>query len=79
MNPPPVPKYQLDVTIRGNTHDEIIDELVTLTRGGYLLDSDYLTRDEFHSIGGRVTARLTHTNPEQTPEAYTEALRAWKP
>ena len=46
---PPVTKYELTVKIRGNTHDEIEDELLTLVHGGYLLDSDYGKRDAWNS------------------------------
>ena len=71
-NQPPVTKYELTVKIRGNTHDEIEDELLTLTRGGYLLDSDYGKRDAWNSTGGRCTSVMVHTNPEQTPEKYRD-------
>lgn len=74
---PPVTKYRLTVEISGNSHGEIEQELGYLTRGGYLLDSDYHQRDEFHVIGGRVTATLRHTNPEQTPEGYKRELDEW--
>lgn len=74
---PPVTKYKFTAVIRGNTHAEIVDELVTLTRGGYLLASDYEKRDEFDSYGGRDHITLEHTNPEQTPERYAEELEAW--
>ena len=77
MSEPPVTKYELTVKIRGNTHDEIEDELLTLTRGGYLLDSDYGKRDAWNSTGGRCTSVMVHTNPEQTPEKYAEELDAW--
>jgi len=76
-NQPPVTKYELTVKIRGNTHDEIEDELLTLVRGGYLLDSDYGKRDAWNSTGGRCTSVMVHTNPEQTPEAYAAELDAW--
>lgn len=74
---PPVTKYKLTVTIRGNTHEEIVDELLTMTRGGYLLASDYYKRDTFDSTGGRDRMVLEHTNPDMTPERYTEELSAW--
>ena len=74
---PPVTKYELTVKIRGNTHDEIEDELLTLVRGGYLLDSDYGKRDAWNSTGGRCTSVMVHTNPEQTPEKYRDELDAW--
>lgn len=74
---PPVTKYELTVKIRGNTHDEIEDELLTLVHGGYLLDSDYGKRDAWNSTGGRCTSVMVHTNPEQTPERYAAELDAW--
>ena len=77
VSEPPVTKYELTVKIRGNTHDEIEDELLTLVRGGYLLDSDYGKRDAWNATGGRCTSVMVHTNPEQTPEAYAAELDAW--
>lgn len=74
---PPVAKYRLTLTITGNSHDEIESELLSMTRGGYLLDSDYYKRDEFTVYGGRTTAKLEHANPDMTPEQYDEALDAW--
>lgn len=73
----PVTKYLLTVTIRGNTHEEIVDELLSMTRGGYLLASDYYKRDAFDSTGGRDHMVLQHTNPDMTPERYREELSAW--
>lgn len=75
--PPPVTKYRLTVTIRGNTHEEIVDELLSMTRGGYLLASDHYTRDAFDSTGGRDRMVLEHTNPSQTPEHYRRELDEW--
>ena len=77
MSEPPVTKYELTVKIRGNTHDEIEDELRTLVHGGYLLDSDYGKRDAWNLTGGRCTSVMVHTNPEQTPEKYRDELDAW--
>jgi len=74
---PPVAKYRLTVTIRGNSHDEIESALLTLTRGGYLLDSDYYKRDQFDATDGRTSARLEHTNPDMTPERYERELDEW--
>lgn len=74
---PPVTKYKLTVTIRGNSHDEIVDELLTMTRGGYLLASDYYKRDAFDSTGGRDRMVLEHTNPDMTAEQYAADLTAW--
>lgn len=74
---PPVSKYKLTITIRGNTHDELMEELLTMTRGGYLLASDYYARDTFDSTGGRDRMVLEHTNPDMTPERYAAELTAW--
>jgi hypothetical protein len=77
VSEPPVTKYELTVKIRGNTHDEIEDELLTLVHGGYLLDSDYGKRDAWNATSGRCTSVMVHTNPEQTPERYRDELDAW--
>ena len=74
---PPVNRYKLTLTITGNTLDEIEHELVVQTRGGFLLDSDGYKRDEWHSIGGTITSRMEHTNPDMTPERYATELDAW--
>lgn len=76
-NPPPVAKYRYTLTVTGNTHDEIEREIVVMTRGGYLLDSQYYERDEFTVYGGTSTRRLEHTNPDQTPEGYRRELDEW--
>ena len=75
--PPPVAKYRLTVEITGNTHGEVEHELLLLTRGGYLHDSDYYTRDEWSVIGGRSTRRMEHANPDMTPERYDVELESW--
>ena len=74
---PPTAKYRYTLAISGNSHDEILQELRYEVNGGYLLDSDYETRDEFEVIGGRKTSRLEHTNPTQTPEQYDADLETW--
>ncbi|MDO5535223.1 MAG: hypothetical protein Q4F65_11295 [Propionibacteriaceae bacterium] len=74
---PPTPRYKLTLTIIGNTLDEVERELTVQTRGGFLIDSDYYARDEWHSISGRVTSRMEHTNPTMTPEQYDADMRAW--
>lgn len=76
-NPPPVAKYRYTLTITGNSHDEVMSELVSMTRGAYLLDSKYYESDEFTVYGGRSTRKLEHANPGQTPERYKEELDAW--
>lgn len=77
QTPPPVAKYRYTLTITGNTHEEIEQELLVSTRGGYLLDSDYYERDEFTVYGGAKTSKLEHANPEMTPERYKAELDEW--
>lgn len=74
---PPIPRYRLTLTIRGNTLDEIEHELIVQTRGGFLLDSDRYTRDAWDSTDGRVHSVMEHRNPEMTPEQYAAELTAW--
>jgi hypothetical protein len=74
---PPTAKYTLTVKITGNSHEEIEREIHFFNNGGYLMDSDYNKRDEFHVCGGRITAQLEHTNPSMTPEQYDADLDAW--
>lgn len=74
---PPVAKYRLTVTITGNSHAEVERELLLMTRGGYLLDSDGYKRDAWMVIGGRSTREMQHTNPEMTPERYEAELESW--
>lgn len=74
---PPVAKYRYTLVITGNSHEEIERELLMQTRGGYLLDSGYCTRDEFKVYGGTTTRTLEHPNPEMTAERYKDALDEW--
>lgn len=74
---PPVPKYELTLTITGNSLTEILNEIVRQSRGGMLLDSDYERRDEWHVIGGRTERVMRHTNPDMTPERYDRELAEW--
>lgn len=74
---PPKAKYTYTLTVTGNSHDEIERELLVMTRGGYLLDSQYHERDEFTVYGGTSTRRLEHTNPGQTAEGYRRELDEW--
>lgn len=74
---PPVPKYELTLTITGNSLTEIMDEIVSQTRGGVLLDSDYERRDEWQVVGGRTTSVMRHANPDMTPERYDRELVEW--
>lgn len=74
---PPQTRYKLTLTIRGNTLEEIASELLTQTRGGFLLDSDYYERHEWTSYSGRVTSRMEHQNPNMTPERYAAELNEW--
>ena len=74
---PPVAKYELTLTITGNSLDEIIEEIEGQSRGGLLLDSDYERRDEWHVIGGNTERVMRHTNPDMTPERYDRELMEW--
>ena len=77
MDEPPVAKYKYTLIITGNSHVEIQHELLTHAQGGYLINSDYETRDEWHAFGGRYESLMEHTNPDQTPEKYDAELDAW--
>lgn len=74
---PPVAKYELTLVLHGNSHEELESELLSMTRGGYLLDSDYHRRDDFHVIGVNGVRTLRHTNPQMTPERYAADLETW--
>jgi hypothetical protein len=74
---PPVAKFRLTVVITGNSHDEIEHELLVMTRGGYLIDSDGYKRDQFEVLDGRSSRKLEHANPDMTPERYDRDLSAW--
>lgn len=75
---PPVAKYRYTLTIRANSHDEILDELLLAVNGGYLLDSEYYSRDEFDVTDGRTKSVLEHRNPEMTSEKYLDDLNDWR-
>ena len=77
MKNPPTPKYQLNLTITGNTLDEIERELILQVNGGFMLDSQNLTRDEWRVIGGTITSEMECLNPDQTPEKYSTELDQW--
>jgi hypothetical protein len=77
MAEPPVARYRLTLTIKGNTLDEIEDALIVQTRGGFLLDSDYGKRDSWNSTDGTTTSVMEHLNPDMTPERYAAELHAW--
>ena len=77
MSNPPAPKYRYTLEIDGNSHEEILSEIMAQVNGGYMLDSLYEERDEFEVIGGRATRILEHTNPEMTPERYDKELGEW--
>lgn len=74
---PPITKYKYTLTIRGNSHKEILNELQLQLNGGYMLDSMYEERDEFNVTSGVSTAILEHTNPNMTKEKYLQDLTAW--
>ena len=77
MTEPPIARYRLTLTIKGNTLDEIEDALIVQTRGGFLLDSDYGKRDSWNSTDGTTTSVMEHLNPDMTPERYSAELDAW--
>ena len=77
MTEPPIARYRLTLTIKGNTLDEIEDALIVQTRGGFLLDSDYGKRDSWNSTDGTTTSVMEHLNPDMTPERYSAELHAW--
>ena len=74
---PPVARYELTLTITGNTLDEVERELLIQTRGGFLMNSDYGKRNEWRVYGGRCTSRMEEVNPDMTPERYEAELKAW--
>ncbi len=77
MAEPPVSRYLLTITIKGNTLDEIEDELLAQTHGGFLIDSDYGKRHSWNSTDGTTTRVMEHRNPDMTPERYAAELEAW--
>lgn len=77
MNNPPVPKYKYTLEVEGNSHAEIVGELLAQVNGNYMLDSLYEERDEFDVMGGQSYRTLKHTNPEMTPERYDKELEEW--
>lgn len=77
MTEPPIARYRLTLTIKGNTLDEIEDRLATQVNGGFLLDSDYGKRDSWNSTDGTTTSVMEHHNPDMTPERYAAELDAW--
>lgn len=74
---PPKTRYELKLRIHGNSHEELMSEVLSITRGGYLLATDHYQRDEVTSYGGSNTIELIHTNPGQTKEKYEEELETW--
>jgi len=77
MAEPPIARYRLTLTIKGNTLDEIEDRLATQVNGGFLLDSDYGKRDSWNYTDGTTTSVMEHHNPDMTPERYAAELHAW--
>jgi len=74
---PPTTRYRFELTIDGNTLEEVERELAQLANSGFLLDSDYGRRDEWHMVSGRATRIMHHINPDMTPERYAAELDAW--
>ena len=77
MSNPPVAKYKYTLEVHGNSHEEILSEIMAQVNGGYMLDSRYEERHSFNVVGGRATRILKHTNPEMTPERYEHELTEW--
>lgn len=74
---PPVAKYRLELTITGNSHTEIEQELHYFLHGGFIIQSDGYKRDQFTCYSGRATSKLRHANPEMTPERYEAEFHDW--
>lgn len=70
----PIPKYQLVVSITGNSRQEISDRIRSLDVNW---DYEYGNRDTIESTDGTTRILMEHTNPEQTPEAYDAELSNW--
>ena len=71
----PVPKYHVLLHIQGNSREEISRRLAVASNNW---DYEYGDRDEIlHSTDGTTSVTMLHTNPAQTPEAYSEALTSW--
>lgn len=78
--PPPVPKFEATIRLRANSHDELQELVRSLAHNWWHHHVKYGKRDSIdYSTDGRTSIQLEHTNPEQTPEAYLEELRAWRP
>lgn len=77
MSEPPVAKYKYTLEIDGNSHEEILGEILAQVNGGYMLDSLYEERDEFDVIGGQSYRTLEHINPGMSPERYARELGEW--
>lgn len=74
---PPVAKYKLTLTVYGNSHQEVQEELLSQVQGVYLIISEDEQRDQWHVWGSRYMSVMEHTNPDQTPERYEAELDAW--
>lgn len=71
----PIPKYTVAVKITGNSREDVASAIRRL-------DTDWAIewgeRDEIDSTDGTTSVLMRHTNPEQTPEKYTDELMAWR-
>lgn len=74
---PPTHKYRLQLTVYGNSHEEVHRELMAQADSGYLMDSGHESRDAWHITSRRSTRTMTHMNPDMTPERYARELVAW--
>ena len=60
---PPVAKYKLTLTVYGNSHQEVQEELLSQVQGGYLIISEDEQRDRWRVCGDRYMSVMEHTNP----------------
>ena len=47
---PPVAKYKLTLTVYGNSHQEVQEELLSQVQGGYLIISEDEQRDRWRLL-----------------------------
>lgn len=71
---PPVPRFKLTVEIEGNTLDDVLNEAYSV---GINAPAQIRGRDECEIVGGSRTIRLTHQNPDMTPQQYASELAEW--
>lgn len=80
MSTPPTPRYELTLTIQGNTLDEIHEELRSAEKGFHLdrrSPSNFSARDEWTIRSERYSSVMRQRNPDMTPERYRAEFQAW--